>query len=401
MKIRAELSAREIEAMYETIQQRLGDSSVPTLPQVAMKIVEKMGDENASMREFGEVIQTDQALTGRLLRMANSAYFAQRKPVTTIDRAMVLMGIDRLKALALGFHLSKAAATDAGELSFKTLWTQSLFRGWLALRLAERFDKSISGEAFIIGLMSDAGLPMMPKLLGDRFIEQYDPDQTPMARYRSEFTTLPYTHVDVSAVLCRLWKLPELLSDPIGKHHEHVDSIESDSQVSVLRGVSAFVNVLPLNAANARIGESFLRRLAERLFGLDVPGITELLKQAAEDFKSCQSMFGHLLDQSLPVDKILERAAAQVSDQPGLVAEADNAGPAISLDVAGMTLECEPAGDGIVTVFITDRHGHRLISEQIDPERQPPAQIRQLLLLDDAKRCEIDRVVGALRDIAA
>jgi HD-like signal output (HDOD) protein len=72
---------------------RLGDSSVPTLPEVAVKVVQLVGNPHASLKDFVEVVQNDQALTARLLRTANSALYAQRQPVTQLQRAMVLLGL--------------------------------------------------------------------------------------------------------------------------------------------------------------------------------------------------------------------------------------------------------------------------------------------------------------------
>src|SRR5262245_65395254 len=103
MKPRGELSAREVEELYARLQKRLGDTSVPTLPQVAVRILELIANPNSTIQKFTEVIKTDQALTGRLLRLSNSAQFAQRQPVTRLERAMVLLGMDRLKAMSLGF----------------------------------------------------------------------------------------------------------------------------------------------------------------------------------------------------------------------------------------------------------------------------------------------------------
>jgi len=118
------------------------------------------------MGDFAEVLKTDQALAARLLRMANSAQFGQRQEVTTIDRAAVLIGLDRLKATALGFHLSMTVSASGAAHRRTYVWTQSLYRACLAFRLAERLDRTVAGEAFIAGLLLDVGVPILPELAG-------------------------------------------------------------------------------------------------------------------------------------------------------------------------------------------------------------------------------------------
>ena len=166
MKPRSELTAREVDELITSLTTRLGDTTVPSLPQVAIKIIDLVGNPDSTIKQFGEVISGDQALTGRLLRMANSAAFAQRKSVSSVERAMVLLGLERLKALALGFHLSKAAAADDSAIGFRSMWTQSLFRGCVAMKITEKIKKENSCEAGVFGFMCYAGVPSMPGLGG-------------------------------------------------------------------------------------------------------------------------------------------------------------------------------------------------------------------------------------------
>jgi hypothetical protein len=76
----------------------------------------------ALVADYAKLIRNDQAVSGRVLRLANSAFFAQRRPVTTIDRACVVLGTDRLKAVALGFHLSRACQTGGDKEYSRKIW---------------------------------------------------------------------------------------------------------------------------------------------------------------------------------------------------------------------------------------------------------------------------------------
>jgi len=406
VKARSELSAREIELVHQTIQRRLGDTSIPTLPQVAMRIIELVGDPNSSMQDFAEVIKTDQALTGRLLRMVNSAAFGQSKPVTRIERATILLGLDKLKAIALGFHLSRAAASDDGEFSFKRMWTQALFRGWLALRITEDLKREISGEAFVIGLMSDAGIPMMPKLLGGAYGDVAPLAQSPAKHYQSEFQNLPFTHVDLAVVLAKMWRLPDVLARPIATHHSRPTSMDPRDPASVLAAVSYFVCALPLDADGDAEITSALQTVSERLLGVAPERMKSFLNDAAINFKACRGMFSHLIDDQLAVEHILDEANRHLDAELEVAAAkraADDAKPVdvLRFQAAGLVLEMEAAENHRVTVFITDSNGNRLLSERVDPAKQSEADIRQALMLDDATPDEVKAVMDGLGSLAA
>lgn len=404
MKPRAELSAREVEELYGRLQRRLGDTSVPTLPQVAVRILELVSDPNSTIQKFTDVIKTDQALTGRLLRLSNSAQFAQRTPVTRLERAMVLLGMDRLKAMALGFHLSKAAASDDGAFSFKRSWTQSLFRGFLAMKLAERVNRSCSGEAFIVGLMSDCGAPMMPKLVGADYDKQVNSGDSPAKQYLAESRSLEFTHVDVSAVLSRLWKLPDILSRPIASHHTPVSSLNARESLSVLQGVAYFCGMISLNEAGGTGAGEPPTGVAKRLFDMAPDDLDRAIAAAAADFASTREFFGHVIDESVSVDAIVQRANAFLAPDESAAINSAASGekaPALKFSAGSIVVELEQAAHGMVAAYIADTSGTRLLSEMIDPRKQDDAQIRAALLLDTASKEEIAQVLGGVRALAA
>jgi HD-like signal output (HDOD) protein len=406
MKTRKDLSANEIEALHVSLQKRLGDTSVPTLPQVAVRIIELVSDPNSTIAAFTEAIRTDQALTGRLLRMSNSAAFGQRQPVTKIERAMVLMGLDRIKALTLGFHLSQVATGDSGEFSFQRIWTQSVFRGWLALRLAERFNKSVSGEAFIVALLADCGLPMMPKLIGSAYGNTVRPGDAPAAQYMAEWNALPFTHADVAGALGRMWKLPPMLARPIMNHHSKPGPMNPADGESVLMNIAYFVGMIPLDPAGKAVTNQAIGRQAELMFQITPEELPDLFALAAKDFEGCKAVFAHILDRSLSVDAIMEQASTHLIDKACPHAEADHAAPAagkrqLRLTAGPFSLMVEPADAGHVQVRIADAKGAPLLTERVHPGAQSENEIRTLLLLDGATPAEFAEVMRSLRSLAA
>lgn len=400
MKNRKDLSSREVDDLHQNLLRRLGDSSVPTLPEVAVRVIQLVGSPNSTLKQFVEVVQTDQALTGRLLRSANSAAFAQRQPVTQLQRAMILLGLDRLKAMALGFHLSQAAAKDHSDFSFRRLWTQSLFRAWAAFRLTEYFNRTITGEAFIVGLMLDAGIPMMPQLLGPKYANAVNPADTPAKQYQAELANFEFSHLDVIAALAKMWRLPATLAKPITTHHSSPDAMNPNDPDSVLAAVAYFVGTLQLETVEDQAPTGAAAAIARRLFDLPPEEVQKAYKNAAADFRSSKEMFTHVLDDSFSVEQILTNANKDLIDGVADSVPGVNL-PALRFESNGLVLEFERAAEHRVRAYVADAAGIRLLSEEIDPAQRTPDQIRAALMLDGASTEFMENLYRQIKRLAA
>lgn len=407
MKPRNELVAREVTDLQAALQKRLGDTSIPTLPEVAMKIVQLVGDPNASLTDFNNVIMTDQALTGRLLRTSNTASYAQRQPVTNLRRAMVLLGLERIKAMALGFHLGQTAPQDdGGSFSTAAIWTRSIFRAWLAFRLAESFDKSKSGEAFIVGLMLDAGIPMMPRLIGSRYHDTVSASWSPHKQFAAEGKALPFTHLDIISALVEMWRFPANLSQPICLRYTEPAPVNTKNPDTLMHAVAFFVGLLELDCFDENDEPSdVVARQAFRLFRMEPDDIKRLMRDAAEDFKGSKDLFADVLDESLSAERILSMANRELNQFVEETVEAsikDEAEAKIArFDADGLILEIEPSGDHKVIVYIADEMGKRLFSEKFTPREKSPTELRRILMLEDASDELFDQVSSHIKSIAA
>lgn len=400
MKKRSELTSRDVSMLHDQLAKRLGDTSVPTLPHIAVRIIEMMSDPTAAMTDFAEVLKTDQALSARLLRMANSAQFAQRKEVTTIDRAAVLIGLDRLKATALGFHLSQAAAATGSEERRKYVWTQSLYRACLAFRLAEILDRTVAGEAFIAGLLLDAGVPILPELAGSEAAEIVDRHADPSSQYAEEFNTLPFTHVDIVTVLTRVWSLPEVLVTPIARHHRKPRSDWRESHEGVLHAVTFFVGSLILNKGAASMYTPPLRSMASAYFDLMGESLARVLEKARDDYNATKEMFAEVTDRSVSAEQILESANGHLGlEETG--AKSTSEDDIRSIKAGGISLEILPHRADLVTIYISDETGSRIGSEQINPQSIAVNDFRDRFLLDGVPDEEIRSTIQRVASLAA
>src|SRR5690606_35226042 len=248
--------------------------------------------------------------------MVNSAMYAQRTPITQLGRATVLLGIDRLKAVALGFHLSRTTSEDGG-FTTRRIWTQSVFRAWLAFHLVDHIDSNLTGEAFIVGLMLDAAVPLMPAMIGPGYEQLINPEQTPARQFQAEFDMLPFTHVDLVRGLCQVWKLPDVLARPISAHHTRPETVRTEQPMSLLHAIAYFTGSLRLLADQVErneFGEPVDLETARRLFGFEREELEEVLSRASRDYQASVAIFSDVLDPSISIEQILLTVNQQLNE---------------------------------------------------------------------------------------
>lgn len=135
-------------------------NKLPTLPETYQKVVDCLKDPNASMEEVAKIISRDPAMTARLLKVVNSAYFGLAKPVADVSRAGTLLGLDRIMALVLGQGIfSGTEIPKVPGFSLDALWSHSVATATVAHRIAieEGLEKDKISAAFLAGMLHDLG----------------------------------------------------------------------------------------------------------------------------------------------------------------------------------------------------------------------------------------------------
>ncbi len=406
LKPRCELSATEIDQLHRALGEKLDRVGIETQPEVAMKILDLVNNADAQLGDYAKIIKTDAALSGRLLRLANSAFFAQITPVSTMERACSLLGIDRLRAFSLGFYLSRAASGDVSHKISRRVWGESVFRGCLAACLARRLIPHSTTESFIVGLMMDAGLPLMYKLLGRSFLEIDEERAPPSRRHHKEFTTLPYTHVDIIAVLSKRWKLPTMLAKPMVWHHSPPGDCTRNEAEHILHRISYYVGALELDDRTRLPKEQApMSALATRMIGCDDRDLAKLIASAASEYKATMAVFSGVASSMESVDSladIVHLQLARILDETLTRETVLNAKPApASFRLGGFTLELVSDQPGWVTAYLNDSGGQRIASNTFASAAATVAQITNAFSLEPEPDDDRTAIEAELRKLAA
>jgi HD-like signal output (HDOD) protein len=190
------------------------------MPQSVMRLIEALGDDDADAQDLAEIIESDLGLASKVLSLANSAYYGVNQKVATLKRAIVVIGFDELKLLALGAGLAEIFNMRAvpPEFDGRGLWLHCIGVSWAAKRMAEAVDGPPSGEVMFAGLLHDLGKLVLAVKLPEEFQAVMDRCQRGLPYYQAE-EALGLQHADIGYWLAKRWSLPEVHTDVIRYHH--------------------------------------------------------------------------------------------------------------------------------------------------------------------------------------
>ncbi len=191
-----------------------------SLPEVCLRIQQLADDPHADMAEFGQLVIQDPALTMRLLKLVNSAYYGFPGRVDTISRAVNLVGIAELRNLTLAMAAMEVfGGLENEHFDMLGFWRHSVYCALVARYLAKRARVLHAERLFIAGLLHDVGRLLISSLLPDEsalILQRMERGAEVCAAERSE---LGFDHAQVGYELLSLWQLPKELRIAVAFHH--------------------------------------------------------------------------------------------------------------------------------------------------------------------------------------
>ncbi|MBD3320083.1 MAG: HDOD domain-containing protein [Chitinivibrionales bacterium] len=252
---------------FSGIEQMLGHvDQLPTLPAVYKRLQQMLTDPKVSAREVGAVIEQDQALAAKLLKVVNSSYYSFPRQVTTISHSVVILGFNEIKHMALSVSLLKMFGNArAGTLFDQSgFWKHSLGVAVCAGAIGRKAGPAkcpSHEEAFVAGLLHDIGKIIEDQFLHDDFVlvlrEQKKQD---VRLIEAEKRILKNTHQDFGAFLAHKWRLPAILESTIGFHHDPLRVQDSESEFA-MTSIIHCANIIARALAIGTGGDPYVPRL--------------------------------------------------------------------------------------------------------------------------------------------
>jgi len=200
---------------------------IATLPEVTVKIIEVVEDPKGTARELHEVIKRDPALSAKVLKVVNSAFYGLPGQVASVDRAIVLLGLSAVKNIAIAASISRLFnGSQKSELfDARELWKHSVAVGVAAKKISQLAgDLAGHEEMFLAGLIHDLGLLIERQAFASQLNEVV---RTKMETQESflnlERRLIGATHQEFGDALTLRWKFPRHLRAAVGFHHNPED----------------------------------------------------------------------------------------------------------------------------------------------------------------------------------
>ncbi len=212
-------------------------SHIATLPEITLKIIELVEDPNSTARDLHKIIANDPALCSRILKVVNSAFYGLPRQIGSINRAIVLLGLNAVKNIAIAASLTKLFR--GGELcarfSAKELWIHSIATAAAAKLVCDELKLNLSDEAFLAGLIHDIGIMVEVQSMRHELLQvfeemTFDDNGAPTSDMREiEERVLGASHEAFGAGLCDAWKFPKSFTY-VTRHHHAPLELPADSR---------------------------------------------------------------------------------------------------------------------------------------------------------------------------
>jgi diguanylate cyclase (GGDEF)-like protein len=354
---------------------------------VAVRVLELAKQNNQSLANVAKVISSDPALTAKVLKTVNSSFYGLPHQVATINHALVLLGMQTVKTLALGFSLAGSLNSNkSSKFDYVRFWRQSLFSAVAARTLAKSIRMKEPEEAFLIGLLSDIGTLAMHRALGadyDQLLDSCEGDQGELVRLSREKFDLD--HAQVGGAMAEHWKFPKSVVEPICQHHSLTEGTYQPGSLVEIVYTGVLCGQI-FAAKRPGMIERAKKELTAR-FKLDEAKTTEIFREIDVQAQELSKLFEVTIEPGRSFHDI-EEEARQVLEEITLQSQAQTR----NVQMQNKKLKTEATTDGLTG--LANRHCFDQFIQLALQEANRSKQPLSLLFLDIDKFKSINDTHG-------
>lgn len=283
--------------------------SLPSLPTIAMQVLDMAQKPDVDIAEIARIISKDPALSTKILRTVNSSFYARSQNVSTISHSLVILGLQSVKTLVLGFSLVTNLKNKKSQgFNHLAYWKRSIYAATAARTIAGKINIVQQEEAFLAALLKDIGMLVLDQVLGERYGEVCGKITTHNDLIAAETEAFGMTHADAGGVLAEQWKLPPLLTTPIAQHHTSAGvkepALRRLTELVELSGHCAdvFVDAEPAKSI------ALVRQLCAKLYQMSEVNADALLDEIGKRTKEVAGLFEINIGSNATYENILKKA---------------------------------------------------------------------------------------------
>lgn len=231
-------------------------NDIEPLPLVITTLSHLISDEEATMKDFEDVIKMDPILVVRLLRLVNSSFYGLTQQIDSISRAVAFIGIKNLHNLAVTDALKNIFQTQRPSRIFSrnTLWLHCAAVSICAKMIAERIFETNGDDAYLCGILHDFGLIVEEQIEREKFLAACEACNSDNSITALEQQYLGTDHCEIGYLMTLEWKMPQAIQEAIRDHHLQQNDYPPESLTGILQtaeyitgqlGYTALLNNIP------------------------------------------------------------------------------------------------------------------------------------------------------------
>ena len=243
-------TADNVNAIVDKALASIGD--IATLPEVTIKIIQIVEDPKSAARDLHEVIKNDPALSVKILKVVNSAFYGLPGQIASVDRAIILLGLSAVKNIAIAASIARLfkGRRISEHFSASDLWKHSVAVAVAAHDLAKASPHPVMpGEIFVAGMIHDIGTMVERQVSADRFAEVIKQCVTGTVDFlECERRIVGADHQAFGVGLTTKWKFPRHLRAAVGFHH-HPEAVSAE-----VRNLATVIRTADILCCQEKIG---------------------------------------------------------------------------------------------------------------------------------------------------
>ena len=276
----------------EAIIARTGD--LPAMPAIAVKVMEMVGDPSTSANDLQEIISHDQALTSKVLKIANSAMFGVSRDISTLSHAIMILGFSSIRSIVLATSTKSVYMKTGGASGFSTklLWDHSLSTALISRAIGNKITSVNNEEVFIAGLLHDIGKTVMNMNFSSEYegvITQVYNDKIPFREVEEKL--MGFDHTQVGALVLRKWNISQSLEEAVLHHHSPKAAKINQELTAVVSMANILSNIIRTSKGDDMDFTSLFSSDAAEVLGYDEAKILELKDQILEMLEQDKDIF--------------------------------------------------------------------------------------------------------------
>jgi len=290
--------------------------NLPTLPGIALKILEAVKDEKSSLEKIGKILSYDPPLSGKILGLINSAFYGLPAKVSTVAHAVNLLGLNTVTKVALSFCLLRLGkSAPKSDFNYPEFWRDSLVAAVAGRLMARRLIPDLSEDAFTLGLLHEIGRLSLNQSLPKQYSRVLKERKEHLGDYfAAEDEILGLNHMDLGAYLIRQWGLPNSFCTAVQTHHLPVH-LEGEEGSALLLGRILFLASQVAEYFSGEKKEKALATLTGHLKKWNYDQkirVIDLLHETQAQARAVSGLFEIPLDNERSYLDLIERARTEL-----------------------------------------------------------------------------------------